>query len=79
MCETGEGGVTRDEMRNWQPDPNATIFQLDYHYVGMGRRKVLKCPISAPVAVHAFADDNNVQCLSITPLGADGLPLAPSA
>ena len=72
--------MTRDEMRAWEPDPKATIFELRYHYCGMsGTRKVLKCPISARVAVHAFADDFKVQCLTVIPIGPDGRPMESAA
>lgn len=63
-------------MRNWVPDPKATIFKLTYHFVGLGRQTTLKCPYTAEMAVHAFADDFRVQALSVTPIDADGQAIA---
>ena len=70
--------MSRDEMRAWTPDHRATVFELRYHYTGLGGVLSLKCPFTAKLAVRAFADDRRVQGLSVTAIGDDGRPLPPT-
>lgn len=60
--------MTHEEMKTWEPDPRAIIFELTYYYIGLGPRTISKCPNSARMAIRGFAEDTRVQSLSVTPL-----------